>query len=201
MRHVGRQRAAIVLADGLLERRNVARLHLDEHGAMFGLREPRPVDEDIAEVEAAHAIPVVDGPLRHVVEERHVGEPADREVEAGVDVGPVQRRSRLEGAVHLGDEPGQVLEVGRGGALGGDARGDDLQPFEQGEDLDDRGARDRRDGGADVRDARTSPSDWSRRSASRTGMMLTLNCRARSSMTRRVPGLSSHRMIDSRSVV
>ena len=68
----------IVLADGLLERRNVARLHLDEHGAMFGLREPRPVDEDIAEVEAAHAIPVVDRPLRHVVEERHVGEPADR---------------------------------------------------------------------------------------------------------------------------
>ncbi len=72
-------------------------------------------------------------------------------------LGPVQRRSRLEGAVHLGDEPGQVLEVGRGGALGGDARGDDLQPFEQGEDLDDRGARDRRDGGADVRDAQHEP--------------------------------------------
>ncbi len=69
MRHVGRQRAAIVLADGLLERRNVVRLHLDEHGAMLGLREPRPVDEDIAEVEAAHAIPVVDGPLHHVVQD------------------------------------------------------------------------------------------------------------------------------------
>ena len=35
----------------------------------------------------------------------------------------------------------------------------------------------------------------------RTGMMLIANRFATSSMTRRVPGLSSHRMIDSRSVV
>ena len=159
------------------------------------------MDEDIAEVEAAHAIPVVDGPLRHVVEERHVGEPADREVEAGVDVGPVQRRSGLEGAVHLGDEPGQVLEVGRGGALGGDARGDDLQPFEQGEDLDDRGARDRRDGGADVRDAQHEPLglEQAKRLPDRNDADLELPREVVDDQTR--ARASSHRMIDSRSVV
>jgi hypothetical protein len=46
----------------------------------------------------------------------------------------------------------------------------------------------------------TSPSDWSSRSASRTGMMLTRNWRARSSITSLVPGASSQRRIDSRSV-
>ena len=54
-------------------------------------------------------------------------------------------------------QAGERLEIGGGGALGGDARGDDLQAFEQREDLDDRGARDGRDGGADVRDAQHEP--------------------------------------------
>ena len=126
---------------------------------------------------------------------------ADREVEARVDVGPVQRRSRFEGAIHFGDEAGQGLEIGRGGAFGGDARGDDLEAFEQVK----TSTTEAREMGATVAPTcatlSTSPSDCSRRSASRTGMMLTLNCRARSSMTRRVPGPSSQRMIDSRSVV
>ena len=46
-----------------------------------------------------------------------------------------------------------------------------------------------------------SPSDCKSWSASRTGMALTASRRARSSITRRSPGASSHRMMASRSVL
>ena len=80
------------------------------------------------------------------------------EVEACVDLGPVQRRAGFEGAVHLGDASARATRNRRRcSALGGDARGNDLEAFEQREHLDDRGARDGRDGGADVRNAQHQP--------------------------------------------
>ena len=82
---------------------------------------------------------------------------ADREVEAGVDARPSAAARPASSARSISaTSPARCVEsvaVARSAA----ARGDDLEPFEQREDLDDRLARDRRDRGADVRDAHDQP--------------------------------------------
>jgi hypothetical protein len=74
-------------------------------------------------------------------------------MKARVNLGPSLRRARFERPIHFRDEVFQHREFGLGRALRGRSRRYQLESFEQGEDLDHRGVRDRRDGGADVGDA------------------------------------------------
>ena len=122
---------------------------------MFGLRESRPVDEDIAEVEAAHAIPVVDGPLRRVVEG---GMSASRLI--------ARWKRVLMSAQCSGDPPRRAWSISATNparfsksvmmARSSGARGDDLQPSSRVKTSTTE-AREIGDGGADVRERQHEP--------------------------------------------
>ena len=157
VRHVRCQCAAVVFANCLLERRDVLRLHLLQHRAMLGLRQLGAVDQDVTEIVSAHAIPVVDRALHHVVHDGHVGEAADAKMKARVDFRPVQRRTRVERAVHFGDTCRERFEVGRRCSLGRNPRRHELETFEEGEHFDNRRAGNRGDGGTDVGDTQYQP--------------------------------------------
>ena len=129
------------------------RAHRRDNRVVLALGLARAHGQHVAEEVAAHLIPAVEGLHRHLQQHRQAGHRRDGDVELRVEVAPHFEAVALHDGVHLAHQAIEIVEVAGRRPLGRHARGDDLQALHDREDVENRVARQRRDGRADVRHA------------------------------------------------
>src|SRR5205823_2949326 len=119
--------------------------------AMLLLRLFRARDEHAAEVEATDTAPPREYALGHLAQHRQTRQRADQQMELGIEAGPLRVPLRFDGFVHVVDQVPERIQLARVPSLRDEPRGDDLEALEHGENVLNRLARNRSDGGASVR--------------------------------------------------
>jgi hypothetical protein len=124
-----------VLPHGRFERRQVHGAHRSDHQAMLELRLFRSMHQHATKKISANPIPVREHALGHVPQHRQARHRGNPEVELPVHVSPLRQPLRRQSAVHPVDKPRQRTQLLRIRALRHQARGDDFQTLEHGEDV------------------------------------------------------------------
>jgi hypothetical protein len=119
---------------------------------MLQLRLFRSMHQDTAKKIPANPIPVREHPLRHLLQHRQARQRRHGKVELPVHLGPLRGPLRRQGTVHAVDELCEPTQLLRIRPLSHQARSDDFQPLEHGEDVLNRLRRNRGNRRACVRD-------------------------------------------------